>query len=110
MPCGRPRQGIQVGLVADATCAALAQCTHISMTLQVDAWSENICEGVLKRVSGLKKNYKYVVTCTLMQKCGAGIHVSRASVIDMEKDLVIKVDFDQIPTIQCMVAVYCLAI
>lgn len=80
------------------------------MTLQVDAWSENICEGVLKRVSGLKKNYKYVVTCTLMQKCGAGIHVSRASVIDMEKDLVIKVDFDQSPTIQCMVAVYCLAI
>lgn len=58
---------------------------------QVDAWTENICEGALKKLSGLKKHYKYVVTCTIMQKCGAGIHCSRASVMDAEKDLVVKV-------------------
>ena len=78
--------------------------------LQVDAWSENICEGCLKRLSGMKKDFKYLVTCTIGQKCGGGMHLSRASVMDAEKDLVIKVDYDTSPTIQCMVQVYCVAI
>ena len=84
--------------------------TVFASRVQVDAWSENICEGVLKKLSGMKKNYKYVVTTTLTQKCGAGIHISRASIMDQDKDMIVKVDYESNPTISCMVAVYCLAI
>ena len=43
---------------------------------KIDTWSNNIVEGCLKRLAALNKPFKYVVTCNLTQKAGAGLHAS----------------------------------
>jgi dynein light chain Tctex-type 1 len=43
---------------------------------KIDAWSNNIVEGCLKRLAALNKPFKYVVTCNLTQKAGAGLHAA----------------------------------
>jgi dynein light chain Tctex-type 1 len=43
---------------------------------KIDAWSSNIAEGCLKRLAALSKPFKYVITCNLSQKAGAGLHAA----------------------------------
>lgn len=43
---------------------------------KINAWSSNIVEGCLKRLAALQKPFKYVVTCNLSQKAGAGLHAA----------------------------------
>ena len=43
---------------------------------RVDAWSAAVLEGCLKKLSALGKPYKYVVTCGLGQRAGAGLHAA----------------------------------
>lgn len=38
-------------------------------------WIQLICDGILERLVGLGKPYKYVAHCMIMRKCGAGMHV-----------------------------------
>jgi dynein light chain Tctex-type 1 len=38
--------------------------------------SANIVEGALKRLAALNKPFKYVLTCNLTQKAGAGLHAA----------------------------------
>ena len=40
-----------------------------------DLYVNKICENVLEELGNLKKPFKYIVTCLLMQRNGAGIHV-----------------------------------
>jgi hypothetical protein len=39
--------------------------------VQVSQWTSACLEGCMKRLTGLNKPYKYVVTCIIMQKTGA---------------------------------------
>lgn len=39
---------------------------------KIDTWANNVVEGCLKRLAALSKPFKYVVTCNLTQKAGAG--------------------------------------
>ena len=41
---------------------------------KVAQWNSNIVELCLKRLTALNKPFKYIVTCTIMQRNGAGIH------------------------------------
>ncbi|TYZ68116.1 hypothetical protein PybrP1_000767 [[Pythium] brassicae (nom. inval.)] len=43
---------------------------------QVAHWVDTICETVVKGLSELRKPLKYVVSCLIMQKNGAGVHSS----------------------------------
>ncbi len=43
---------------------------------KIDSWSTNVVEGCLKRLAALNKPFKYVVTCNLTQKAGAGLHAA----------------------------------
>jgi dynein light chain Tctex-type 1 len=43
---------------------------------KIDLWSNNIVEGCLKRLAAVGKPFKYIVTCNLMQKAGAGLHAA----------------------------------
>ena len=40
---------------------------------KVDAWTKDIIDSALKSLAEMKKNFKYVVTCVIMQKNGAGM-------------------------------------
>lgn len=46
---------------------------------KIDQWSSNIIEGALKRLAALGKPFKYIVTCNLTQKAGAGLHAASCS-------------------------------
>mmetsp|Transcript_2225 Transcript_2225/g.4973 ORF Transcript_2225/g.4973 Transcript_2225/m.4973 type:complete len:123 (-) Transcript_2225:85-453(-) len=40
----------------------------------VPHWINYICETVMSKLNDTKKPFKYVVTCMIMQRNGAGIH------------------------------------
>lgn len=42
----------------------------------VQQWVNTICEKCMKSLADLQKPYKYIVTCQIMQKTGAGIHTA----------------------------------
>ena len=46
---------------------------------KLNIWTNNIVEGCLKKLAALGKPFKYVVTCNLVQKAGAGLHAASSS-------------------------------
>ena len=75
---------------------------------KADAWGANIVEGVLKRLAALAKPYKYVVTCNLTQKAGAGLHAAHCTRWDGRTDAKVVVDWEN-ETTAALVTVYALA-
>mmetsp|Transcript_88074 Transcript_88074/g.229696 ORF Transcript_88074/g.229696 Transcript_88074/m.229696 type:complete len:123 (+) Transcript_88074:77-445(+) len=53
---------------------------------QVPHWINHICETVMAKLSETKKPYKYVVTCAIMQRNGAGIHSATSCYWDAGTD------------------------
>lgn len=53
---------------------------------KVAQWNSNIVELVLKKLTGMNKPFKYIVTCVIMQKNGAGIHAANACFWDNTSD------------------------
>ncbi|KAE9347223.1 hypothetical protein PF008_g7914 [Phytophthora fragariae] len=43
---------------------------------KVSQWVDYICESIMKGLSELRKPLKYIVSCLIMQKNGAGVHAS----------------------------------
>mmetsp|Transcript_44904 Transcript_44904/g.142979 ORF Transcript_44904/g.142979 Transcript_44904/m.142979 type:complete len:117 (+) Transcript_44904:167-517(+) len=76
---------------------------------KLNAWSGNVVEGCLKRLSALQKPFKYIVTCNLMQKTGGGLHTASTSLWDPNTDGKITVQWEN-NTMHCIVTVYWLCI
>ena len=53
---------------------------------KVGQWNSNIIEQALKKLTGLNKPFKYIVTCTIMQKNGAGLHSASSCYWDNSTD------------------------
>ncbi|MCP4060196.1 MAG: dynein light chain Tctex-type family protein [Pseudoalteromonas sp.] len=53
---------------------------------QVDQWTSLIVEGTLSALTKLNKPYKYIVTCVVMQKSGAGLHLASSCYWDNQTD------------------------
>ncbi|KAL3899245.1 MAG: hypothetical protein SGCHY_002185 [Lobulomycetales sp.] len=53
---------------------------------KVAQWNSNIVEQSLKKLTGLNKPFKYIVTCTVMQKNGAGLHAATSCYWDNSSD------------------------
>lgn len=53
---------------------------------QVGQWTSSMVEVCLKRLTGLNKPFKYVVTCVIMQKNGAGLHTASSCYWDNTTD------------------------
>ena len=66
-------------------------------------------EGCLKRLAGLSKPFKYVVTCNFVQKAGAGMHTASTALWDGKVDGKHTVQWEN-QTIQCITTVYWLAV
>ncbi|RNF26143.1 dynein light chain [Trypanosoma conorhini] len=43
--------------------------------VKAQGWIQLICDGIMEKLLGMRRPYKYVVHCMIMRKCGAGIHV-----------------------------------
>nr|VZI34631.1 unnamed protein product [Spirometra erinaceieuropaei] len=53
---------------------------------KVNQWTSTIIEQVLNQLTKLGKPFKYIVTCVIMQKCGAGLHTASSCYWDNTTD------------------------
>ncbi|KAI9143215.1 Tctex-1 [Paraphysoderma sedebokerense] len=53
---------------------------------KVAQWNSNIVELCLKKLTGLNKPFKYIATCVIMQKNGAGLHCANSCYWDNASD------------------------
>lgn len=76
---------------------------------KVNQWSATVSEQCLSALSKLKKSFKYVVTCSIMQKTGAGLHTASSCYWDSATDGTCTVRWEN-KTMYCIVSVFGLAI
>eukprot|EP00201_Polytomella_parva_P023520 CAMPEP_0175043106 /NCGR_PEP_ID=MMETSP0052_2-20121109/2974_1 /TAXON_ID=51329 ORGANISM="Polytomella parva, Strain SAG 63-3" /NCGR_SAMPLE_ID=MMETSP0052_2 /ASSEMBLY_ACC=CAM_ASM_000194 /LENGTH=118 /DNA_ID=CAMNT_0016306071 /DNA_START=37 /DNA_END=393 /DNA_ORIENTATION=- len=76
---------------------------------KIDSWSNNIVEGCLKKLAGLGKPFKYVTTCNLTQKAGAGLHAASCTRWNEKTDGKVTVQWEN-HTMIALVTVYWLAV
>ncbi|CEP02144.1 Dynein light chain Tctex-type 1 [Plasmodiophora brassicae] len=72
---------------------------------RVHDWTAAIIESVLKNLRQLDKNFKYIVTSTIMQRNGAGMHTSSACFWDLNTDGSCSVKWEN-QTMHCVVTVF----
>lgn len=76
---------------------------------KVNQWSAAVSEQCLSALSKLKKHFKYVVTCSIMQKTGAALHTASSCYWDSGTDGTCTVRWEN-KTMYCIVSVFGLAI
>mmetsp|Transcript_26479 Transcript_26479/g.90368 ORF Transcript_26479/g.90368 Transcript_26479/m.90368 type:complete len:124 (-) Transcript_26479:218-589(-) len=53
---------------------------------KVPVWIDSICEKSMESLAKLSKPFKYIVTCLIIQKNGAGIHSAQSCFWDVSND------------------------
>ncbi|CAG8736998.1 29686_t:CDS:2, partial [Racocetra persica] len=53
---------------------------------RISHWSATIVENTVKKLAALNKSIKYIVTCTIFEKNGAGIHATTTCHWDSKHD------------------------
>lgn len=76
---------------------------------KVSQWTSNIVESCVKRLTQLNKPFKYVVSCVIMQKNGAGLHTSSACFWDPSCDGSVTYRWEN-KSMYCITSVFGLAI
>merc|ERR1711997_255993 len=76
---------------------------------KTDAWTNQVVEACLGKLAALEKAFKYSVTCTLMQKTGAGLHAASSCWWDPNTDGSCTVRWEN-KTMHCVVTVFGLAL
>ncbi|CAD6227719.1 GSCOCG00006173001-RA-CDS [Cotesia congregata] len=76
---------------------------------KVAQWTSHVVESCLGSLTKLQKPYKYIVTCTIMQKNGAGLHTASSCFWDNTSDGSCTVRWEN-KTMYCIVSVFGLAI
>uniref|UniRef100_A0A7S1UH74 Dynein light chain n=1 Tax=Phaeomonas parva TaxID=124430 RepID=A0A7S1UH74_9STRA len=72
-------------------------------------WSQQIGEEVVEGLRGTNENFKWVASCTLLQRVGAGVHLSSSSYWDAQKDgsVVLRWEND---SIMCILLVFAISL
>ncbi|XP_053560601.1 dynein light chain Tctex-type 3 isoform X1 [Bombina bombina] len=76
---------------------------------RVNEWMSSVIEQSLTHLVKMGKAYKYIVTCTVMQRRGAGLHTASSSFWDNTTDGSCTVRWEN-RTIYCVVNVFAVAI
>ena len=76
---------------------------------KVNEWTNTIVGKCLKDLYEMNKPFKYVITCIIMQKNGAGLNSSASMHWDAGKDGFCRVPW-QNSTMHCIVSVYGLSV
>mmetsp|Transcript_22319 Transcript_22319/g.26852 ORF Transcript_22319/g.26852 Transcript_22319/m.26852 type:complete len:114 (-) Transcript_22319:179-520(-) len=76
---------------------------------KVGQWTSMVVEQSMKRLTALNKPFKYVVTCVIMQKNGAGLHTASSCFWDNATDGSRTVRWEN-KTMYCIATVFGLAI
>ncbi|XP_031619779.1 dynein light chain Tctex-type [Contarinia nasturtii] len=76
---------------------------------KVNHWTKTVVDNCLAVLTKLQKPYKYIVTCMIMQKNGAGLHTASSCYWNNETDGSCTVRWEN-KTMYCIVSVFGLAI
>lgn len=76
---------------------------------KVNEWSNIVVTNCLKDLQQLNRPFKYIITCIIMQKNGAGLNTSTSMFWDTSKDGYCKVPW-QNSTMHCIVTVFGLSV
>eukprot|EP00696_Hemimastix_kukwesjijk_P019762 gnl/Hemi2/9129_TR3170_c0_g1_i1.p1 gnl/Hemi2/9129_TR3170_c0_g1~~gnl/Hemi2/9129_TR3170_c0_g1_i1.p1 ORF type:complete len:114 (+),score=36.73 gnl/Hemi2/9129_TR3170_c0_g1_i1:56-397(+) len=76
---------------------------------KVQQLTSNVVEAVLRRMTQLNKPFKYVVTCMILQRNGAGLHTASSCYWDNAVDGAATFKWEN-KSMYCIVTVYGLAI
>ena len=70
--------------VKNAITSTLGEASYIPK--KVNDWINTIVDSCLKELQSLNRPYKYIVTCIIMQKNGAGLDTASSLWFDTQKD------------------------
>ena len=76
---------------------------------KINQWTSNVVEHCLNHLTKLNKPFKYIVTCNIMQKSGAGLHTASSCFWDNGTDGSCTVRWEN-KTMYCIVSVFGLQI
>jgi len=94
-------------IVRTAIVSTLNQSNYNSK--KVNEWTNAIVTECLKKLQELARPFKYIITCIIMQKNGAGLNTSTSMHWDLGKDGHCKVPW-QNNTMHCVVTIYGLSV
>jgi dynein light chain Tctex-type 1 len=60
--------------------------SHSYQQTKINTWTSNIVENILNSLTKLNKPFKYIVSCVIMQKNGAGLHTASSCFWDNTTD------------------------
>eukprot|EP00669_Euglena_mutabilis_P005274 TRINITY_DN16683_c0_g1_i1.p1 TRINITY_DN16683_c0_g1~~TRINITY_DN16683_c0_g1_i1.p1 ORF type:complete len:116 (+),score=18.75 TRINITY_DN16683_c0_g1_i1:33-380(+) len=69
-------------------------------------WINSIVELSMKKLVGLNKPFKFVVTCIVMQKTGAGLHAASSALWDVASDNVVMHREESHKTMYCITTIH----
>ncbi|XP_022650087.1 dynein light chain Tctex-type 1-like isoform X1 [Varroa jacobsoni] len=81
---------------------------NIYQVSKVPQWTNTTVEHILSQLTKQNKNLKYVVSCVIMQKNGAGLHTASSCYWDNTTDGSCTVRWEN-KTMYCIVSVFGLA-
>ncbi|NP_001134975.1 Dynein light chain Tctex-type 1 [Salmo salar] len=76
---------------------------------RINQWTSSVVETSLNQLSKLGKPFKYIVTCIILQKNGAGLHTASSCFWDNTMDRSCMVRWEN-KTTYCIVCVFGLAV
>ncbi|XP_066104450.1 dynein light chain Tctex-type 1-like [Saccopteryx bilineata] len=76
---------------------------------KVNQWTNDVVERTLSQLSKLGKPFKYIVTCVIMQKNGAGLHSASSCFWDSSTDGSCTVRWEN-KTMYCIITTFGLSI
>ncbi|KAG5180135.1 flagellar inner arm dynein light chain Tctex1 [Tribonema minus] len=90
-------------IVKNAIAGCLTDVTYNAK--KVTDWTNHIVDNCLRELQSLNKPFKYIITCIIMQKNGAGLNTSATMFWDPEKDNYCQVPWEN-QNMHCIVTVY----
>ena len=90
-------------IIKDAIVKTLAEVDYNQS--KVDVWSNSILSDCLKELQNLNKQYKYAITCIIMQKVGAGLDTVASFFWEPGKDGFCRISWNN-NTLHAIVAIY----
>ncbi|KAL6042530.1 Dynein light chain Tctex-type [Balamuthia mandrillaris] len=75
----------------------------------VSQWTKEIMDTCIRNLTALKKPYKYIVSCTILQKKGTGFHSASSCYWDSSTDASHSYRFEN-KTLHCMTTVFAVGV
>lgn len=73
---------------------------------KVGHWINTICETCMKKLSALNKPFKFIITCMIMRKTGAGLHLASSAMWDITCDNLFMHKEESNKYLYCITTVY----